>query len=84
MSTASTVLDNTSRSNKITDCVYWYRAKPDRKFKIGSKDIWNYHKKHYNEKHSLEDEQVIPVKSTASKLKIKKIKTINNVKKNAD
>tara|TARA_E500000178_G_scaffold279695_1_gene279563 strand:- start:9198 stop:10046 length:849 start_codon:yes stop_codon:yes gene_type:complete len=78
------VLDNTSRSNKITDCVYWYRAKPDRKFKIGSKDIWNYHKKHYNEKHSLEDEQVIPVKSTASKLKIKKIKTINNVKKNAD
>jgi hypothetical protein len=39
------VLDNTSRSNKITDCVFWYRAKPNRKFKIGSKDLWSYNKK---------------------------------------
>ena len=36
------VLDNTSKSNNIQDCVYWYRAKPDRKFKIGSKEILNF------------------------------------------
>ena len=39
------VLDNTSKSNKIQDCVFWYRAKPDRKFKIGSKELWDYSNK---------------------------------------
>ena len=42
------VLDNTSRSNKISDCVFWYRAKPDRKYKIGDKSLWKFHKKNYD------------------------------------
>lgn len=36
------VLDNTARSNNVKDCVFWYRAKPDRKFKIGAKEIWDF------------------------------------------
>lgn len=50
------VLDNTSRSNKIEDCIFWYRAKPDRQFKIGSRELWDFHKKNYNSKYQEEDE----------------------------
>ena len=45
------VLDNTSKSNKIEDCVFWYKAKMRQKFRIGSPAIWDYHRKHYNPKH---------------------------------
>jgi hypothetical protein len=36
------VLDNTSKSTKIEDCVFYYRAFPNRDYKLGSKDLWNY------------------------------------------
>jgi hypothetical protein len=48
------VLDNTSRSNRIQDCVFWYKAKPNRKFKIGSKELWKYCSKNYDDKKSKE------------------------------
>ena len=70
------VLDNTSRSNKIEDCIFWYRAKPDRKFKIGDKSLWKYHKAHYNENHFKEDLNFDP--KTVSKspcINIKKVKS---------
>ncbi len=69
------VLDNTSRSNKISDCVFWYRAKPDRKFKIGNKNLWNYHKKNYNINHDNVDDQ-LDINKTRKKpaLHIKKLK----------
>tara|TARA_B100000902_G_scaffold141392_1_gene139184 strand:+ start:7192 stop:8025 length:834 start_codon:yes stop_codon:yes gene_type:complete len=38
------VLDNTSKSTNIEDCVFWYRAKPGRIFQIGSSDLWKYNK----------------------------------------
>lgn len=46
------VLDNTSKSNKIEDCVFWYKAKLRKNFRIGSDQLWNFHKKNYNTKHS--------------------------------
>jgi hypothetical protein len=49
------VLDKTSKSNKIEDCVFWYKATPNRNFKIGSKALWDYHKSHYDNKHMLKD-----------------------------
>lgn len=42
------VLDNTSKSNKIEDCVFWYKATPNRDFKVGSKSLWEYHYLHYD------------------------------------
>ena len=40
------VLDNTSKSNKIEDVVFWYKAHfPLPKFRIGTKELWLYHKK---------------------------------------
>jgi hypothetical protein len=51
------VLDNTSRSNNIQDCVFWYRAKPNRSFKIGSKELWNYCRKNYDEKKAKNEQE---------------------------
>jgi len=70
------VLDNTSRSNKISDCVFWYRAKPDRKFKIGSKALWDYHKENFNSKHANEDNDVLDINKTKKKpsITVKKVK----------
>ena len=50
------VLDNTSRSNRIEDCVFWYKAKPNRKFRACDKSLWAFHKKNYNPEHWRSDE----------------------------
>ena len=50
------VLDNSSKSNKIEDVVYWYKAKyPIKKFKIGGKKLWKWSKKNYNKSHESEE-----------------------------
>jgi len=42
----SMVLDNTSKSNEIEDCVYWYRARIDvPEFKLGKESYWKLDKK---------------------------------------
>lgn len=48
------VLDNTSKSNKIEDCVFWYKAKVHSNFRIGSPAMWNFHKKNYNPKYTTD------------------------------
>ena len=48
------VLDNTSRSNKIEDCVFWYKAKLHANFRIGSPSLWAFHQKNYNPKHDTD------------------------------
>lgn len=71
------VLDNTSKSNSIQDCVYWYRAKPDRKFKIGSKELWNYCNKNTDKKgkkeENINDTQKLKKKNAIS-VTVKKLK----------
>jgi hypothetical protein len=42
------VLDNTSRSNKISDCVFWYKAPIRKNFRVGSPAFWQHHQRHYN------------------------------------
>ena len=42
------VLDNTSKSNKIEDCVYWYKANIHGSFKLCSPTVWKLDKKLYN------------------------------------
>lgn len=51
------VLDNTSKSNKIEDCVFWYKANIHKNFRIGSPQLWQYHKKFYNPKHDILTDQ---------------------------
>jgi hypothetical protein len=66
------VLDNTSKSNKIQDCVFWYKAKVHTNFRIGSPAIWDFHKRHYNPKHDSSDQK---------KLTGEKKQTVNVIKK---
>ncbi len=59
------VLDNTSKSNRIEDCVFWYKAALRPNFKIGSAQLWNYHKTHYNPGHKKnENSKTDPNKAT--------------------
>lgn len=67
------VLDNTSKSNKIEDCVFWYKAKLHPQFRIGSPQLWNYHKKHYNPTHGI---------SNVDPSKVKRATTMKVIKKN--
>ena len=71
------VLDNTSKSNNIQDCVFWYRAKPTRNFKVGTKELWKYCKKNYDEKKAKAipeyDKKQMKKKNTPTIL-VKKIK----------
>jgi len=41
------VLDN--KSNKIEDCVFWYR--------IGSKQLWDFAKTHYNKNYDKDENE---------------------------
>lgn len=52
------VLDNTSKSNKIEDCVFWYKATPDRIYRMGCPQMWEYSKKHYNKDYDDSDQPV--------------------------
>lgn len=43
-------IHNQSQSNKLEDCVFWYKAKPvPKNFRFGSKDFWKFHDARYNE-----------------------------------
>ena len=66
------VLDNTSKSNKIEDCVFWYKAKLHPQFRIGSPQLWNYHKKHYNPTHGITNVDPSKVKRSMHMKVIKK------------
>ena len=45
------VLDNTSISNKIEDCVFWYKAERHVPFRVGGPEFWNYHQQAYDPKY---------------------------------
>jgi len=64
------VLDNTSKSNKIEDCVFWYKAKIRTKFRFGSPSIWKYHKSNYNPQHHGEGKE----EKKKDLLKVKKLR----------
>jgi hypothetical protein len=34
------VIDNNSKSNKLTDQIFWYKAQPRSNFRLGSKEFW--------------------------------------------
>tara|TARA_B100000029_G_scaffold224124_1_gene222066 strand:+ start:108 stop:932 length:825 start_codon:yes stop_codon:yes gene_type:complete len=42
------VIDNTSKSNKIEDQVYWYKAGAHPDFTIGAPEFWQHHTNNYN------------------------------------
>ena len=54
----SMVCDNLSRSNRIDECVYWFRVMyPCPPFKMGSSKFWNFHNTFYDNKYNENDEE---------------------------
>lgn len=47
------VIDNTTKSNKIEDMVFWYKADNHPAFKLGAPEFWQHHSRNYN--NSIED-----------------------------
>ena len=45
------VIDNASKSNDISSVAFWYKAKPVRHFRMGSKAFWKFHESNYDPKH---------------------------------
>ena len=63
------VLDNTSRSNKIEDVVFWYKARllPPGSFRVGGPQFWNCHRSNYNPQYDeTEQPSEIKVKNKSS------------------
>lgn len=50
------VIDNTSKSNKIENQVYWFKADKTPDFKIGGPKFWEYSKLHHKENEDEEEE----------------------------
>lgn len=74
------VVDKTTTSNKIEDNVFWYRANdPPKKYKVGSKELWDFHKKNYqSDEEETEDplyNKKVNVVKVSKKKKSKKSKT---------
>ena len=69
------VLDNTSKSNRIEDCVFWYKANLHKNFKVGAPEYWQAHKKMFNPKGgSINRLDPKKVKSKSTALKVTKTK----------
>ena len=52
----SMVCDNLSRSNRIDECVFWFRAAyPCPSFKMGSQKFWKFHNNFYDKNHTEKD-----------------------------
>lgn len=43
------VIDNTSQSSKIEDCVFWYKAEMHSDFRIGKPEFWAHSAQHYKD-----------------------------------
>ena len=74
------VLDNTSKSNKIEDVVFWYKARLHHPgdFRIGNAQYWNCHRQNYNPDHDSDDFQKIDPNKARKKnsvsVNVKKVK----------
>jgi hypothetical protein len=75
------VLDNTSRSNKIEDQVFWYKAKMNRKYRIGSPEMWRTWDKQLKDEEDSDSEEDTsfkrPVQKSDMVIKKKGPKTVD-------
>lgn len=49
------VIHNNSKSNKLEDQVFWYKAQDHEDFKIGAPLFWELHEKNFNDQHEQND-----------------------------
>ena len=54
------VIDNTSQSNKLEDCIFWYKAEMHGDFRIGAPEFWQHSEAHYRHKDEEDVNQYDP------------------------
>jgi hypothetical protein len=54
------VIDNTSQSAKLDDCVYWYKADINPDFRIGAPEFWQHSANYYRDKEEEEGDSFDP------------------------
>ena len=54
------VIDNTSQSNKMEDCIYWYKAEMHSDFRIGAPEFWQHSANFYRDKDEEESNKYDP------------------------
>ena len=42
------VINNSAKSNRLEDQVFWYKASAHPEFKIGAPEFWQHHNRHYS------------------------------------
>jgi len=72
------VIDNTTKSNRIEDNVYWYHADNHPPFKIGSANFWQHHSNYYND---TSEEALLGNETDINNIKAKKSVCSINVKR---
>ena len=67
------VINNNSKSNKLTDQIFWYKAEPHPTFKLGSKEFWELSK---NMPDTAEDPHYDPkaIKKSTVQINVRKTK----------
>ena len=63
------VLDNTSKSNNIEDCVFYYKARVMPPFRMGSEAWWQYHQKNYNPRYGTAPVRIQGKRGTTVQIK---------------
>jgi hypothetical protein len=71
------VLDNTGNSSKVSDVVYHYKARFDRKYRLGSPASWGYSKQNFDDRY----EERMHQDNASSSLQSVKKKPVLTVKK---
>jgi len=51
------VIDNTCKSNKIEDMVFWYKGDEHPPYKIGAPAFWQYHNQHFATSNNIYDDE---------------------------
>jgi len=59
------VIDNTSQSAKLEDCIFWYKADQHGDFRIGAPEFWQHSAAHYQNK----DDDLNPYDPNTKRLK---------------
>lgn len=53
------VLDNTRRSNDVSDCIFWYSANPNiPSFRVGQNIFWDMDSRYYRDKEAEDDSKI--------------------------
>jgi hypothetical protein len=68
------VINNNSKSNKLEDQIFWYKAEPHRPFRLGSKEYWDLSKDIDSDEEEQYDPNNVKKRAAGQRINVKKSK----------